>query len=822
MSNLGQETNKMNSIVSVLVAVSLSLLLTACGGGGGTAVAPEQPGTGNMGGNNGGDNGGGGTDSGDGSTAGGGSGGGGSGGGGNTGGDGGNGNGGGTTTPSNLSDADTVKGYRDDAQDAEVEVPQILYRAAVETGANLIALESDQVIASAMGVSSGITAEASSQLDAMKVGDDDNPGIAKVEEYLAEAKRVYAELDAEATRLATEGGEAAAAAATADIAANEAKTALGTAQAELDGLNTGITALEISITEANVQLNDFTSQLAVLEDILEQNRTQDNITRINELKENIATQNQIITSAQTVLDGPGGLKMERADAERAVADATAEAEAKRAEADDLITESQKVNAKQAEVAEDAEAVGGTDGTGGYIEEIDTALTKLKAAVDADIARWDTLLGNVSEQDKAEMVFSLLANDPGSGSTRNVQSPLVISTTGDLIELDTSGHVFLRAAPEGTMTVREIAEGKTNWNIGRHYFRISDQSRTLSQTQLDDTRIGLPQGHYAINFQQHEIKVSDFVVRTDGTHGMGGLPTGVSLDTFNEGSQYQYYHGKLEGIEGTLYCDLPGGCDFEVINPSSDDPAKRDVKYLGSGWRFTPVVNETRQGELGYNPAMSRYVDSDGNSVYELVDNYIDYGLWLEGNDIDPGSLTLQGRIGWVGDEDEYVPASRLQFDDSTLPSGTATYSGDAHGLSARRTGSGDDMTTASGHFEADVTLNVAFGTTPVLAGRIDNFREVAGSGHVDPAWSLSLQSTIPAVVPDARTPGVIMGTYDGSKEAPGRWGWEAYGTGSTVQRPFGFFGDFEALFYDGDANLVGAAAGLYHAECASGVCVQNR
>jgi len=42
MSNLSQETNKINSNLSVLVAVGLSLLLGACGGGGGASIAPDQ------------------------------------------------------------------------------------------------------------------------------------------------------------------------------------------------------------------------------------------------------------------------------------------------------------------------------------------------------------------------------------------------------------------------------------------------------------------------------------------------------------------------------------------------------------------------------------------------------------------------------------------------------------------------------------------------------------------------------------------------------------------------------------------------------------
>jgi len=788
MSNLGQETNKINSIVSVLVAVSLSLLLTACGGGGGAAVAPEPPDTGNMDGNTG-DNGDGGTDDGDGSMAGGGSGGGSGSGDGTDNGDGnGNGNGGGTLPDDGeLTEAQMVQGYRDDAKEAEVEVPAILYRAAVETGSNLLNLESEQVIAGAMGVSTDITAEASAQVEAMKAG------IAKVEEDLDAARQTHAELDAEAESLTMEGVELAGEAAEADIEKMQAEQALTAAGSVYNPLHTAITDLEKNALAEDVKVANARAELARLKAEDPGNSSAIGIQEaLIEAASMAAAEDRMEAEAKR-------MEQEYIDAKNAFEAATqAEAEA-RAEAERLIADSR---AKVKEAMDKADEVAEV---AGYITEIEASLTNLENAVGADIERWDTLLGNVSDQEKAKMVFALLDHSEGGS-----QALPVINLTGDLMDLDTSAHVFLRAAPEGTMTFRQIAEGNNEWGLSSRTFRNSNNSvNTVKHTET-----GLPPGHYAINFQG-PLKLADFEPITTGSFGAGSFlpvgndpnnPAAGSYPSFTSANRYHFFHGKLNGMEGTLYCDRSNGCSVDSLNGE---------RHFISGWYFAPDVSSARQGTLGYDPRLSRYMDSDGNGVYELVENYIDYGLWLEGTD---DSLTLNGRIGWVGTTD--VSVSNLNFGVSNRSlAGNATYSGDAHGLSARRVGTGDDRTTASGHFVADVELLAIFGAIPTLNGTIDNFRAVAGSGHVDPAWSIPLTATVPAVIPAGRIGEDIRGGYyDGNKVVHGRWGWQAYGEMGNdqgqrfQQRPTGFFGDFETLFYDADENLTGAAAGFYHAE----------
>ena len=181
-----------------------------------------------------------------------------------------------------------------------------------------------------------------------------------------------------------------------------------------------------------------------------------------------------------------------------------------------------------------------------------------------------------------------------------------------------------------------------------------------------------------------------------------------------------------------------------------------------------------------------------NNPDEAV-TYVDYGMWLEGTD---DALMLERRIGVVGPNQD--PGNLDLGTDGSNTHTSATYEGEARGLSARTKGTRDDAVTASGHFIADVELNVEFGATAELAGTIDEFRAVDGQGgdHVDDDWSLELR-----------------GAADGNNEFDGRYfrggsgHWTATPYGATNgARPAGFYGGFNAVFSDNDG---GAAAGVY-------------
>ena len=209
------------------------------------------------------------------------------------------------------------------------------------------------------------------------------------------------------------------------------------------------------------------------------------------------------------------------------------------------------------------------------------------------------------------------------------------------------------------------------------------------------------------------------------------------------------------------------------------------------------------------------LDVEENHVFARSNNpdeavtYVDYGMWLEGTD---DALMLERRIGVVGPNQ--APGDLDLRTDGSNTDTNATYEGDAHGLSARTivTRDDDDMVTtatASGHFIADVKLNVEFGAFPELAGTIGNFRAVEGQGsdHVDGTWSLELLGvTTAAENADGKN------EFDGRFTQGGVGHWTATPYGATSGgRPDGFYGGFNAVFSDNE-GINGAAAGLYSTE----------
>ena len=165
--------------------------------------------------------------------------------------------------------------------------------------------------------------------------------------------------------------------------------------------------------------------------------------------------------------------------------------------------------------------------------------------------------------------------------------------------------------------------------------------------------------------------------------------------------------------------------------------------------------------------------------------YADYGMWLEGTDAVP---VLRTRMGLAGTDAEAAGTGDLST------AGTATYSGTARGLSARTV----NEVTASGHFEADVSLSATFGASPTLGGTVRNFRAEAGQGgaHVGP-WSIDL----PATGPRAGTGDIRNAPFGnvGADGNPTAGGWSAYAYGLDGARPTGVYGGFQADFADGAA-----------------------
>ena len=455
-------------------------------------------------------------------------------------------------------------------------------------------------------------------------------------------------------------------------------------------------------------------------------------------------------------------------------------------------EKRKVDAKQAEIdrlserlIQAEEDTKMAEEAAANAEEAAGEIQKILKPLEDSLEVWEGVVaGGASalQSGKARLVLDLLADIEGN--------PGPAAPTDAISDLDTADYVFARASnkPARTMTFEDIANGNAEWVLHRRTFSDGTTVDTNAHTIT-----GLPRNHHAIALSGLDTTV---FVQQDGQN-----PSSLTYAPSTPG----FVHGKLNGIDGTLYCERDGGCKTYTKSSTTE--------FL-DGWYFTPAVNSSRQASLGYSPIETAYEDSDNDGTYEVV-RYVEYGMWLTG--LDEGGtkrlvggetidsrLTLHRRIGLVGPNS----SRNLDFGTNTALDGSATYSGDAHGLSARTSGS----RTASGHFTADVELNVTFGGTPLTAirGTIDNFRPVSGQGsdHVDRRWSVSLFSPVPNNYSGGRIGGDVTIT---APDGDGDWGWTPYG--EFQERPAGFYGDFDVEFYDDNTDATnGAAAGLYHVE----------
>ena len=642
---------------------------------------------------------------------------------------------------------------------------------------DITAIEDGQTISVAMGVSENIgTGEDITTLNNL---------IAEIEKQRLLAVRAKKNLEAEAAALGTEKMEL----------ETQLKDILGLEAEEeytdqhIDSFRTAVTKLEDDASEIENHFADFEDDVMDIEDEITNLETEITnleteitnlegqpddgtlamkMTELNEKKSQLETKEMeldaIITTGDTTrsLQLPGDTKAidyTYTVLKKKATDARTSATEKKAELvkidNELVPEIQMkedaVDAKEGE-ADDAD---------GHIMAIEGILNPLKTrfGVLRDVA--------ALQSEKAGLVFDLLREplqDPDYENrdrvTQNAvrNSPLK-AVTDVLADLDTMDHVFVRADKEDEwMTFEEIT---ANRNIAANLDPNDDD--LWNSTTKTVTGILGGRSHFAINMDGRGT--ADFVAADGVLSSLSGT---------------QVEHGTFKGFEGTLYCD--GTCSISSNSFSTD-------------WYFTPAVDSDREATLGYNPAEARFEDSGDDGTYEAV-SYVDYGMWLEGAD---DALMLERRIGVRGPNQD--PSNLDLGTDGSNTDTNATYRGDAHGLSARTIGIRDDAVTASGHFIADVELNVEFRATAELVGTIDNFRAVEGQGsdHVDDDWSLELR-----------------GAADGNNEFDGRYfrggtgHWTATPYGATSgERPDGFYGGFNAVFSDNDG---GAAAGVYSTE----------
>ena len=717
-------------------------------------------------------------------------------------------------------DVDTAKTAQDDAMTIEQKV-------RAETGESIAAFgDENQLLIAAMGVSKGIADAATSEVAAIE------DEVEKIERELKLAKRAKMNIEAEAAALRKEKT---------DIE-TQIKDILGLDAEEeyteqmivdfrqsvidlegsvpiitqrVDGIEATITSLGTDITRLETEIMDLKTDIMGLETELEGGVSSGraNVIReeIAEITSEIGTKETDLATKETDLeniktgeetyDHPLGtldemdvvLKLTYAQIKALAESTQMSATDKRAG----LTKIEEIE-PDIQIKEDAAQAKDTEATTaqGHIDEINGILNPLRA----DLLRWQGVVGEdvaAAESEKAELVLAML-----SGTLKDVIEDGVLgvdqdsdsSTFNEVIEMaglyDSGNLVFARAMPPtGTMTFEEIAllgdddgviDELDDWVFHRRSLLTSDRSAvdTAAHEPVDfqNSRnvggLGLPRNHPAIALSG--LDVADF-------DPLGSDTVGASEE------RLVFYNGQLKGIEGTLYCDRYAGCSTSSGR-------------FNDGWYFTPVVYSGRfsGGVKGYNTELARYKDN-GDGTYELV-SYVDYGMWLE--EVDDALLLLR-RVHLVGPS---ASPSTLDFGtDGSNTDTSATYEGKARGLSARKVGIRDDAVTASGHFIADVELNVEFGGSPELAGMINNFRsadvEAQGSGHVNSAWSLTFGG-----VPDNNN------EFDGRYTQGGVGEWSAIPYGASGERPDGFYGGFDATFRNSDNTDIGAAVGVYSAD----------
>ena len=234
--------------------------------------------------------------------------------------------------------------------------------------------------------------------------------------------------------------------------------------------------------------------------------------------------------------------------------------------------------------------------------------------------------------------------------------------------------------------------------------------------------------------------------------LGSITENVPMDGDEVADGTEYVTANYKGVDGTVFC---AGSDCKV----------EDGKLTGS-WYFTPEDGD------------ESYVETEDGMGYKVDTLYARFGHWLS---VSNGDYTVNTYA--------MSPTSeRGALGVSDMLDMSATYKGDAVGMSVHKTFDGNNLQTGidSGAFTAAVTLEATFGDTPMLEGTVDGF----GGPATDSKWAVELKETA-----------FTGGTFNnGVTDATGDDGvWSATSYGAAGARPTGIFGGFNAHFTDGHA-----------------------
>ena len=400
---------------------------------------------------------------------------------------------------------------------------------------------------------------------------------------------------------------------------------------------------------------------------------------------------------------------------------------------------------------------------------------------------------------------------------------------------------VQKALQGTTTVDHANVISTDPHVASSDRNASKSSPTYSVTSKNNDSQGKTWGEIVGASKLVDMTIANRTIGGTGTetvkaisaNGMSvnlalpsGTPTTYKSGTtqFNDDGPTNTTIVNYRGIPGSIIC---GGSDCET---SADPSTTEQAITLTGSWYFAP------------SDASADYVRVPSSSprTYTPDTLYAHYGYWLSGTNNDITDVHLYaysaGASTAVGDGGGYQlgvgSVTVTGGSDVSLTDEEATYTGDAVGISTKRSydssGAVVKGSRESGEFTADVTLVVGFGGTLAspdssIKGTITNFTGEA----VDPSWTVQLQSNAANVFGDGKlnidgNNNLMTGNNQEGKTvaagvalgAEGYWTATAYGVGATIdtdltdnnpaasvagERPAGIFGTFDARFSNGEA-----------------------
>ena len=410
-------------------------------------------------------------------------------------------------------------------------------------------------------------------------------------------------------------------------------------------------------------------------------------------------------------------------------------------------------------------------------ELASLITEAKEAVDAAkgaIAAIEAIQKASGSGTLAAYVYAVEKNDGnptkiGEGIAKMIGEAFATLLDGDGGTNDRVMHSTGTDAPAKAMPIKNEI-GNTNPVMKSD---ASDMAMTWAEIVEAGGDTVADKAFKDLNVDVAVTSVAGMAV-TKFTVGTGATPDALDLGGDHTlapgGSLANVNH---MGIGGTLYCVDASTCTVE------DGKLKGKV-YFGA--------DDVKQ-------LYTKAPDEDDYSDYDL---YATYGYWLSQA---AGDVTVRTFAGQSHDRAAVTQHGKVDASNresgTPLPDGTATYKGQAIGMSMMKSfdgTTGKEMGHKSGEFEAMVTLTAEFNATPKLSGTINGFSGVGA----DPSWSVTLQETsLGTTTGSLDTTGIAQGSGTTDRAVAGTWSAQTYGEAD--KRPTGIFGGFNAHFDNGHA-----------------------